>query len=406
MVPTARPPRVILAEWLGSGQLTPESWMARLDEAISTISKLSTMQTDELRPYCTSSQGEEPSLNQTGFKSIIQQVVPNSVGLSALDAATPILWKLFIYVSRYPFFQSPSNGKTFPQTMTLNEFLRALVLLHADFSDQLFNGERDERTRARTNADHRRLLFQGLALPTKASAAGKHDETLWTSKAALRASRYWEPGSADAAAHVPCNMGVNRDTDGDECVHDLLDFMYALQPVEYGPPVPRADFIGVVKEMIGRGDVVVTPLQEFRLAKGTFEKFVELLLVMHLDGSQKTFKKLPEDFKERKNKVVAAFYGEADGKEEIDFLEFEEALSAGTKEITGGENLITNEFVSTFVPIPSHADRCVEPKEQAARLAHPSCGMYTNDETLRQAELISAFEWLIDTHILTLMNQE
>lgn len=359
MVPTARPSRVVLAEWLGSGQLTPESWIARLDEAILTISRLSTVQIDKLRPYCTSSS----SLDQAGFKSILQKYTPNPVGLSALDAVTPILWKLFTYVSRYPFFQPPSSDEnTFAKSMTLNEFLRALVLLHADFSNQLFNGDRDERTRARTNTDHKRLLFQGLARPSKAPAEGKHDETLWTSKAALRASQYWEPGSNDAATHVPHNMGLNRDTDGDECFHDLLDFMYALQPVEYGPPVPRAEFIAEAKEMIGRGDVVVTPLQEFRLAKGDFEKFVEFLLVIYLDGSQETFRALPEDFEERKNKVVAAFYGEADRKEEIDFLEFDEALSAGTKEITGGENLITNEFVSISAPISSHFDICVEPR--------------------------------------------
>lgn len=347
--------------------------MARLDEAIPTISRLLTVQIDKLSPYCTSAQDGQPSLDQADFKSIIEQFVPNPVGVSALDAATPILWNLFTYVSRYPFSQSPSNENTYPQTMTLNEFLRAIVLLHADFSNQLFNGDRDERTRARTNADHKRLLFQGLARPTKAHSAQQHDEILWTSKAALRASQYWEPGSTDAAAHVPHNTGVNRDTNGDECFHDLLDFMYALQPVEYGPPVPKAEFIDEAKAMIARGDVVVTPLREFRLAKGDFEKFVEFLLVMYLDGSQDGHKELPEDFEERKKKVVAAFYGETDGKEEIDFLKFEEALSVGTKEIMGGQNLTTNDFVSILVPIPSHVDICVEPG-----LTHSPRGKYTN----------------------------
>lgn len=58
---------------------------------------------------------------------------------------------------------------------------------------------------------------------------------------------------------------------------------------------------------------MVTPLQGFRLAKGDFEKFVELLLVVYLDGSQDGHKELPEDFEEREKKVVAAFYGETDG---------------------------------------------------------------------------------------------
>lgn len=37
---------------------------------------------------------------------------------------------------------------------------------------------------------------------------------------------------------------------------------------------------------------------------------------------------------------MAAFYSEGEGKKETDFLDFEEALSAGTKEVMGGKTLV------------------------------------------------------------------
>lgn len=97
-------------------------------------------------------------------------------------------------------------------------------------------------------------------------------------------------------------MGVNRDADGDECFHDLLDFMDALQPwAEEGAPVPRGRFLATAKEMVARGEVVVTPLHEFELAKEDFGKLVEFLLATYLDGSEDGgLKELPLDFRGEK----------------------------------------------------------------------------------------------------------
>lgn len=66
---------------------------------------------------------------------------------------------------------------------------------------------------------------------------------------------------------------------------------------------------------------------------------------MYLEGSVDGLKELPSDFSERKDKVVTAFY-RGDGKEFIDFQEFDNALLAGTSEIMGGKEFVTNEFVS------------------------------------------------------------
>lgn len=104
-------------------------------------------------------------------------------------------------------------------------------------------------------------------------------------------------------------MGCNRDGDGDECFHDLLDFMFAFQPCEYAGPVARGEFLGLAKNMVERGEVVLTPLHEMGMARGGFESLVEFLLVMYLEGQVDDLKELPPDFSERKDKVVTAFYG-------------------------------------------------------------------------------------------------
>lgn len=418
MVPIAQPPEVTLAKWEANGQLQAKSWMARLSEYILDQPALSDIQIAKLDSYCTTNdQNGEPCMEQSGFKALLQKVVPDPAGIAALDAATPVLWRIFVYISRYPFDQPPSPPPPHtPQhgddeghgsqttTMTRSGFLRALILLQAGPSDRFFNCDCDERTRGRTHADHRRLLFQGLSrlpsqrqLPTMTTPSRPaHDdedeeEALWRSKAALRAGRYWESNRVTLqTAHTPHNMGVNRDADGDECFHDVLDFMYALQPWELcGAPVARMDFLGTAKGMVARGEVVVTPLRAFRLARGDFEKLVAFLIVMYLEESEEGFEALPRDFEERKDKVVEAFFGAgADGKEEIDFLEFDEAMSAGTSEIMGGEDLVTNEFVSILSTLPS---------------------FHLFDQMLMckwQPELLKALEWMLDIDILSLLKPE
>lgn len=50
--------------------------MKRLDEAIPTVSSLSTVQINKLRPHCFTSQEQEPLLDQAGSKFILQRFVP------------------------------------------------------------------------------------------------------------------------------------------------------------------------------------------------------------------------------------------------------------------------------------------------------------------------------------------
>ncbi|KAK7710841.1 hypothetical protein SLS64_005746 [Diaporthe eres] len=367
MVPIAQAPKDVLARWEENGQLQTKSWVARINESVLSfpgVWDFSTMQLSKLDPYCKTSHDGEPCLELSGFTAILKRFVPEPAW-AGLDATAPVLWQIFTYIGGYPFLTSETKSET-RDRLSRTEFICAVSFLHPGFSDRLFNSDNDERTRARTNADQRRLIFQALASPQPRRQWNAGDESLWASKAAERAARYWDPrGNGDRTAREPHNKGCNRGADGDECFHDLLDFMYAFQPVEDGPPVPRSEFVGVAKNMVERGEVVLTPLHEMGMARGRFEGLVEFLLVMYLEGSVDNLEELPSDFSERKDKVVTAFYG-GYGKGSIDFLEFDKVLSAGTSEIMGGKEFVTNEF----------------------------------------PELLMALEWILDTYIPSLLKPE
>ena len=376
MVPIAHPPKDVLARWQENGLLQSKSWAARIHESVLSISNVwnfSTLQLSKLDPYCTTSPDGEAYLELSGFTALLKRFVPE-LAWARLDATAPTLWQIFTYISGYPFLTAETKPEARGR-LTKTEFICVLPLIHQDSSDRLFNSDNDERTRARTNADQRRLIFQALS-SSRPRQWTAHDEALWTSKAAARAARYWDlHGDRDRTAREPYNLRCNRDTDGDECFHDLLDFMYASQPVEDGPPVPRSEFSGIAKQMVESGEVVLTPLHDMRMDRCHFESLVELLLVMYLEGSVEDLKELPSDFIERKDKTVAAFYGR-DGKEAIDFLEFDEALSAGTSEIMGGREFVTNEFVSnsSVQPLPT--------RQLTLRLLRLSLSFCFGNETL------------------------
>lgn len=351
MVPIAQTPEKVLQRWMENGELRASSWVARLDESVRYLSSLSTVELANLNAYCTTSDDSELRLTSSGFTELFQQFVPIDIGGQILDTAIPILWKIFVYVSRYPFESASqiSLDNSMSCTMTRSAFLRALVQLHSLFSDQLFNSDNDERTRAHTNADQRRLLFQAMSSRRLSHQENSPDnEAVWESKSVERASRYWPTHCGVQAARVPNNMGVNRDADGDECFHDLLDFMYALQPGLESAPIARQNFMDTAKGIVSRGEVILTPLREYGLERDDFRNLVQFLLMMYIEGNEDEFKELPRDFEERRDKVVAAFFGADHPKEVIDFLDFDEALTAGTSEVMGGAEFVTNEFVSAI----------------------------------------------------------
>lgn len=102
-----------------------------------------------------------------------------------------------------------------------------------------------------------------------------------------------------------------RDLVGDECFHDVLDFMYALQTWSHCAPVLRADFLGTAQRVVSQGELMVVPLHEFLLSEAYSEKLFELLLIMDLPGCPVEGAEddvLPEDLMARRDKVVSAFF--------------------------------------------------------------------------------------------------
>lgn len=166
MVPIAQPPKDVLARWEESGQLQTKSWVARIHESVLSFPSIwdfSTMQLSKLDPYCKTSHDGEAYLELSGFTAILRRFVPEPAW-AGLDATAPVLWQIFTYVGGYPFLTPGPKSET-RDRLSRTEFICAVSFLHPDFSDRLFNSDNDERTRARTNADQRRLIFQALASP-------------------------------------------------------------------------------------------------------------------------------------------------------------------------------------------------------------------------------------------------
>lgn len=93
------------------------------------------------------------------------------------------------------------------------------------------------------------------------------DEAAWTAKAAVRARRFLRP-SEPADVWETDNAMTYRDADGDECFHDVVDYMYTLQPVnegQYGGDVCRRDLVETAKDMVAKGETHLSPLHQVML---------------------------------------------------------------------------------------------------------------------------------------------
>lgn len=317
------PAEEYITAWQKAGLLHPQRFMDRMDHEIHrSVLKITDADLANITPYMSALQNDVPAMSQSSFHTMLKQQVP-TLGLTALEKATPVLFRMFIYISRYPFLPVPTNPET--SRLTRNELLRALTFLSLGDDLRFFNNEPDLGTRARAPADHRRLLFQALATPTTADPIG-FDEAVWTAKAAVRARRFFRP-SEPADVWETDNAMTNRDTDGDECFHDVVDYMYTLQPVnegQYGGDVRRGDLVETAKDMVAKGEIHLRPLHQMALDRQEFAFLVELFLVLWLDGQQMGgMESLPDNFHERKEAAVAVIFGEKEG---ISFCEYDDAF--------------------------------------------------------------------------------
>ncbi len=158
-----------------------------------------------------------------------------------------------------------------------------------------------------------------------------YDEDVWRADAAERARKFVSP-LTPGEVYCPENALMNRDEMSDETFHDVVDFMYELQP-EWQHPVGREYLLGVAKSMVQAEGLCDVSLQRYLLKRADFAELVAMLLVVY--KSPEEGETLPADFDKRRDEVVGEFFGEG---ESIEFGAFYEVFETGR-----------TEFVSTYL---------------------------------------------------------
>ncbi|KAF8195628.1 hypothetical protein K438DRAFT_1826253 [Mycena galopus ATCC 62051] len=310
-------PEVYLRTWRDAVHLSSSQFLERMDERVQRLA----LGTKKLKK-AAQLRNLVRIRDKAALEVYLSDFLPTA-GTKALEKAAPILFHMFVYLSRYPFLPPPKLGDNKP-VMTCDGLLRALVLVSSERAAQFFGG--GNFTRARTPADHRRLLFQGLATPreTTCPSLAPSNEQKWRAKAEHRAHEFGSPERQELLGDW---AKTNRDEDGDEIFHDLVDIMFEMQPdgPDMPPHVRRDDFTQLAKTLVAEGGLCPVPLHSFSLARFDFSALVELLLVLHLGLENEDA--LPHNFEASRDLVVQGFFGE--NRQDVDFDIFDDAFTSG-----------------------------------------------------------------------------
>lgn len=158
------------------------------------------------------------------------------------------VYRILAYHSTAPFYHAPG---LIPQSLSMLDLERGLAWLLPD--RHLRMSEVGNMGRIRTAADGRRLLFQSLATRSVETPEGPSIET---------ARRRYAHRNAFHLEHVAKHYGwgretdglveyarTNRDDDGDEMYHDLLDVLQYNVPENYPYRSARDDLRPLAKEL-------------------------------------------------------------------------------------------------------------------------------------------------------------
>lgn len=175
----------------------------------------------------------------------IQSQLPHGVPPSFADQ----IYRILAYHGTAPFYPHPEMP--LPRSLSLQDVQRGLAWLLPNRHLQM--SEMGNLGRMRTAADGRRLLFQSLAVRTiETSTSTEHE-------AARR--RYARRNAFDiehVARHrgwsredmyVSDWVGVNRDEDGDEMYHDIVDVLHRNVPDNYPYASSRDHLRPLAKEL-------------------------------------------------------------------------------------------------------------------------------------------------------------
>lgn len=218
----------IVQEWESQGLFSPEEVLSRLDSYAQNIlsNRLSQLQRDHLEQnldaICLPDSPDQ--VDPTAFAEFLVYRNADKAD-KAIAQFAPILFRMLVYLSNYPFVPPSSSGG---EGLTRAGFRRAFIHTITPLARNFAPGE--SYSRRRTSGDMRRLVFQGLSdfFASHASSTSvdlpTFDEELWSSAARARSL---EGMDDDEDEEEPV---VNRDEDGDEIYHDIIDVLYATQP--------------------------------------------------------------------------------------------------------------------------------------------------------------------------------
>ncbi|KAK0719314.1 hypothetical protein B0H67DRAFT_467885, partial [Lasiosphaeris hirsuta] len=201
--------------WVMQGRLSSESLLQRLDESIATSNAIPFDAKPTLQRVFESVSNSEGLLPESALLSLLQTkaALPPS---PELVEASKVLFEALVYLSSFPM-TGPKVG-SHVEGLTLAELSRALVwILPRNYQYVIEEGN---FSRVRTPADHRRLIFQSLAL--------SHEHALYDASLARKLALR---NAFDIDREYLADLCLtNHDDDGDEIYHDLLDVLYSTQP--------------------------------------------------------------------------------------------------------------------------------------------------------------------------------
>lgn len=320
-----------IREWEKQGLLAPDQILSRIDKRVQDILSNHLSQherehfeqnLDAICDHDDTAAAGDPFVDPVAFADFLAYRSPDHAApsLVADAAAAPVLFRMLAYLSHYPLAAPPpaSPGRA---RLTRSGLRRAVV--HATPRLARFFMDSGNYSRDRTPADVRRLVFQGLAVAPAAAAAAAlpaglalpppADEARWAAKARQRVLDGEEgDGHGDAGLddeeeeeegeeEEKDAVLVNRDGDGDEIYHDVLDFLFSTQP-EKSPwyaPCHRDGFRRVARQLRSWSP----PLHELVVTRDVIDTLVELALRLDEDEEEASRRLL------RKDDIVEGFVG-------------------------------------------------------------------------------------------------
>ena len=263
-------------EWTRRGLMTRDAILERAYQKISNgfwSSEDLGFLRENFVSACSLHEGTgEECLPEVGFCSVLGSSLP-SPEFHPLNQAGHVVYTSMTYLANVPF--GPPPGESY---LNFKGLVRALVW-SSPARDSVFRGgaasSRRIHSRARTDVDNRRLLFQSFAT---AREGYKVPFSLKDSqkKSAERAFEFhktqWDYSRTYAV--------INNDADGDEIYHDIIDVLYCTEPFrqEWLAAVTRDVYRPLAKELLSQD-----PLHFMIIPSRNWEELVALLLSLHFD---------------------------------------------------------------------------------------------------------------------------